>query len=124
MVFCINENNFNFFQPLYTCAAIMCAAKLSNTKVDVAKLVQLARSKKKELQGVCVQHGTYAASLAAGVLCLKSVWAPNSSFAEPDPEGPELLALTGNNFWVRIRLQVVPRNSLKFSKNEGNKVEY
>ena len=30
---------------------MLCAAKLSNTKLDMAKLVELARAKKKELQG-------------------------------------------------------------------------
>jgi hypothetical protein len=43
--------NYFVLQPLYTCAAMLCAAKLANTKLDVAKLVELARCKKKELLG-------------------------------------------------------------------------
>ena len=47
----VEANVWVCLQPVYTCAAMLCAAKLSNVKLDMSRLVELARSKKKELQG-------------------------------------------------------------------------
>ena len=47
----VEANVWVCLQPVYTCAAMLCAAKLSNVKLDMNRLVELARSKKKELQG-------------------------------------------------------------------------